>query len=276
MNKRQFDMLLYIADNNIVDLDEAAQKLFLSKDILQTLCDELNEAGFIQNYKLTQKGITYLENHKVDNAIILAAGMSTRFMPLNFEKPKGLLEVNGETLIERQINQLREKGIDEIIVVVGYMKEQFEFLVDKYNVTLVSTDDYAAKNNHASVYAARKYLKNTIITSCDLYFSENIFQKYAFDAYYCTIYVPGKTAERGIITDSDDKIIKTMYGDKCCDIWVTLGYAFFNKRFSDNFISILNGTFNLPETANKFWADIQDENLDLLYMYAKRYTILIR
>ena len=60
MNKRQFDMLLYIADNNIVDLDEAAQKLFLSKDILQTLCDELNEAGFIQNYKLTQKGITYL------------------------------------------------------------------------------------------------------------------------------------------------------------------------------------------------------------------------
>lgn len=270
MNKRQFDMLLYIADNNIVDLDEAAQKLFLSKDILQTLCDELNEAGFIQNYKLTQKGITYLENHKVDNAIILAAGMSTRFMPLNFEKPKGLLEVNGETLIERQINQLREKGIDEIIVVVGYMKEQFEFLVDKYNVTLVSTDDYAAKNNHASVYAARKYLKNTIITSCDLYFSENIFQKYAFDAYYCTIYVPGKTAERGIITDSDDKIIKTMYGDKCCDIWVTLGYAFFNKRFSDNFISILNGTFNLPETANKFWADIQDENLDLLYMYAKR------
>lgn len=270
MNKRQFDMLLYIADNNIVDLDEAAQKLFLSKDILQTLCDELNEAGFIQNYKLTQKGITYLENHKVDNAIILAAGMSTRFMPLNFEKPKELLEVNGETLIERQINQLREKGIDEIIVVVGYMKEQFEFLVDKYNVTLVSTDDYAAKNNHASVYAARKYLKNTIITSCDLYFSENIFQKYAFDAYYCTIYVPGKTAERGIITDSDDKIIKTMYGDKCCDIWVTLGYAFFNKRFSDNFISILNGTFNLPETANKFWADIQDENLDLLYMYAKR------
>ena len=206
----------------------------------------------------------------MDNAIILAAGMSTRFMPLNFEKPKGLLEVNGETLIERQINQLREKGIDEIIVVVGYMKEQFEFLVDKYNVTLVSTDDYAAKNNHASVYAARKYLKNTIITSCDLYFSENIFQKYAFDAYYCTIYVPGKTAERGIITDSDDKIIKTMYGDKCCDIWVTLGYAFFNKRFSDNFISILNGTFNLPETANKFWADIQDENLDLLYMYAKR------
>lgn len=270
MNKRQFDMLLYIADNNIVDLDEAAQKLFLSKDILQTLCDELNEAGFIQNYKLTQKGITYLENHKVDNAIILAAGMSTRFVPLNFEKPKGLLEVNGETLIERQINQLREKGIDEIIVVVGYMKEQFEFLVDKYNVTLVSTDDYAAKNNHASVYAARKYLKNTIITSCDLFFSENIFQKYAFDAYYCTIYVPGKTAERGIITDSDDKIIKTMYGDKCCDIWVTLGYAFFNKRFSDNFISILNDTFNLPETANKFWADIQDENLDLLYMYAKR------
>ena len=178
--------------------------------------------------------------------------------------------VKGEVLIERQIRQLREKGIDEIIIVVGHMKEQFEYLVDKYGVILVPTDDYTVKNNHASVCAARDYLKNTIITSSDLYFSENIFQTYAYDAYYCTIFMPGKTAERGIETDDDDRIIKTMYGDKCYDIWVTLGYAYFSKRFSENFLKIMEKEFELPETANKFWADIQDEHLEELYMYAKR------
>lgn len=270
MKKQEFDMLLYVNDNDVIDLEEAARKLFMPVDDLKIIYEQLGEAGYLSNEGLTKKGRKILEEHKVDNAIILAAGMSSRFVPLNFEKPKGLLEVKGETLIERQIRQLKEKGIDEIIVVVGYMKEQFEFLKTKYGVILVETTDYEIKNNHASVYAAKKYLKNTIITSSDLYFTENIFQKYAYDAYYCTIYVSGKTAERGVITDDDDRIVKTMYGDKCCDIWITMGYAFFNSRFSQNFISILEKTFDLPETYNKFWADIQDENLEALYMYAKR------
>lgn len=270
MKKQEFDMLLYANDNSTIDFEEAACKLFMSEEELHAIYDRLVERGYINDLRLTEKGSSCLKEHRIDNAVILAAGMSTRFVPLNFEKPKGLLEVKGETLIERQIRQLKEKGITEIIVVVGYMKEQFEFLVEKHGVILVSTDDYIEKNNHASVYAARKYLKNTIITSSDLYFTENIFQTYAFDAYYCTIYVPGKTAERGIVTDEDDRIIKTMYGDKCCDIWVTLGYAYFNKRFSENYIEIMDKIFELPETANKFWADIQDENLDTLYMYAKR------
>ena len=76
------------------------------------------------------------------NAIILAAGMSTRFVPLSFEKPKGLLKVKGQVLIERQILQLREKGIDEIIIVVGYMKEQFKYLIDKFGVILIETKEY--------------------------------------------------------------------------------------------------------------------------------------
>ena len=57
------------------------------------------------------------------NAIIMAAGTSSRFAPLSYEKPKGLLQVKGEILIERQIRQLQEAGISDIIVVVGYMAE---------------------------------------------------------------------------------------------------------------------------------------------------------
>ena len=68
---------------------------------------------------------------KVDNAIIMAAGTASRFVPLSYEKPKALVEVRGEVLIERQIRQLREAGIKEIIVVTGYKAEQFEYLKDR-------------------------------------------------------------------------------------------------------------------------------------------------
>ena len=270
MNYTQFNLLRLMVEGYEYSPELFASLLFLDQKQVELAYSDLVKNKLVKGNSATEKGMEILESHRIDNAIILAAGMSTRFVPFNYEKPKGLLEVKGEVLIERQIRQLHEKGIMEIVVVVGHMKEQFEYLIEKYGVILVETDDYAVKNNHASVYAARDYLKNSIITSSDLYFTENIFQTYAFDAYYCTIFMPGKTAERGIETDDDDRILDTFYGDKCYDIWVTLGYAFFSKRFSENYLKIMEKEFNLPETAGKFWADIQDEHLDELYMYAKR------
>lgn len=66
------------------------------------------------------------------NAIILAAGKSQRFAPFTYEKPKGLFKVRGEILINRQIEQLIEAGVNNIYVVVGYMKEKFFYLEKKY------------------------------------------------------------------------------------------------------------------------------------------------
>ena len=76
-------------------------------------------------------------SYKVDNAIIMAAGTSSRFAPLSYEMPKALIEVKGEILIERQIRQLQQAGIRQIIVVVGYKKEQFEYLNNKFGVVIV-------------------------------------------------------------------------------------------------------------------------------------------
>jgi len=70
-------------------------------------------------------------NFKVDNAIILSAGFGSRAVPLTYETPKGLLKVFGKPMIERQIEQLIEKNITDIIIVVGYMKEKFDYLILK-------------------------------------------------------------------------------------------------------------------------------------------------
>lgn len=213
-----------------------------------------------------------VNRHKVDNAIILAAGYSSRFVPLCFDIPKGLLFVKGETLIERQIKQLLEININEIHVITGAYKEQFEFLKDKYNINLIHNNDYSVKNNFASIYAAKDVLGNSIITSSDLYFTKNIFQNSAEHSYYASVYINGKTNQRSLFLDENDKIVGTKYSGE--NTWITFGgQAFLTKELSHKLINYIEKVYDDPAFANKYWVDFQDEHLEDLPMYIKRLNI---
>ena len=89
------------------------------------------------NLYFKQKNYDYIEDFRVDNAVILAAGFASRFAPLSYTTPKALLPVCGEVLIERQIRQLLSAGIHEIFVVTGYKQEMFAYLTEKYGVRLL-------------------------------------------------------------------------------------------------------------------------------------------
>ena len=145
------------------------------------------------------------------NAIIMAAGMSSRFAPLSLETPKALLNVKDEIMIERQIGQLREAGIDEIVIVVGYLKEKFEYLKEKYHVILVENPYYKQMNNFSTLYVAREYLKNTWICSADNYFTENVFMEESENAFYASSllnFENGFTDKKGLIwTASGDAAV---------------------------------------------------------------------
>ena len=86
-----------------------------------------NKAENNTEKSLTEKELNEIKPYKVDNAIIMAAGYSARCMPLSNILPKGLFRVKGEILIEREIRQLQEAGIKEIIVVTGFMQEKFQY-----------------------------------------------------------------------------------------------------------------------------------------------------
>ena len=68
------------------------------------------------------------------NAIILAAGMGTRLRPLTNDRPKCLVAVNGVPMVERQIQFLKEKGIDDITLISGYKAEALEYLKEKVHI----------------------------------------------------------------------------------------------------------------------------------------------
>lgn len=205
---------------------------------------------------------------KVDNAIILAAGTASRFAPLSYEKPKALIEVRGEVLIERQIKQLREAGVDEIVIVTGYMAERFEYLKDKYGVVLVHNPDYLTRNNNASIYVAREYLKNSYICSSDNYFLSNPFEPNVDESYYSAVYMEGETGE-WCISEDDGWIKGVEVGGH--DSWVMLGHVFWSEAFSRSFLHILEEKYDNPETADKLWETIYIEHIKDLPMKIRKY-----
>ena len=206
---------------------------------------------------------------KVDNAIIMAAGTSSRFAPLSYESHKAMTVVRGQVLIERQINQLREAGVPKIYIVTGYKKEQFDYLVDKYNVELIHNSDFLNRHNNSSIWAARSVLANSYICSSDNYFSCNPFEKEVDDTYYAAEYSDGHTDEWCMTEDENGYIDSvTIGGEKA---WYMLGHTFWSHKFSALFLSILEKEYDNKGTAGKLWEKIYMEHLDILKMRIRKY-----
>ena len=199
----------------------------------------------------------------------MAAGTASRFAPLSYEKPKALITVKGEVLIERQIRQLQEAGVPEIYVVTGFKAEMFSYLEEKFGVHLVHNPDYLTRNNNASIYAVRDILKNTYICSADNYFSQNPFEKEVSDCYYAAVYADGPTKEWCMETDETGTIRNVQIGGK--NAWFMLGHTFWDETFSKNFLEILEQEYDLPETANLLWESIYMKHLDELKMKIRKY-----
>ncbi|MDR2467440.1 MAG: NTP transferase domain-containing protein [Spirochaetaceae bacterium] len=191
---------------------------------------------------------------KVDNAIILAAGTGSRFVPLTLEKPKGLVRVHGIPMIERQIEQLKECGISEIIIVTGFLKEKFDYLAAKYHVTFVHNPAYARRNNLSSLYYARDYLKNSYILSSDNWMSENIFHEYEERSWYSCVYNTGVTKEWCVTVDAEDRLQSVVVGGH--DSWVMYGPVFFTEDFSRAFSPKIAEYYCKNGTENYMWENV--------------------
>ena len=253
---------------------ELARLLDVSLGTANRLVNEAIGQGLIKNdinsnnYSLTEQGTEYLRPYKVDGALIMAAGFGSRFVPLTFETPKGLLEVFGERMIERQIKQLHAVGITDITIVVGYLKEKFDYLIDKYQVKLLYNPEYASKNNLATIYHAREILrgKNMYILSSDNWMRDNMYHAYECGAWYATSYMEGDTSEWCVKTNKKGRITSVSIGGQNCH--VLYGPAFFSKEFSEQFLPIINEYYHRPGTEQFYWENAAVDHLADLELYA--------
>ena len=268
LNKHEFHVLVSCYKDKNVDMNTLADKLDCSASDIENIYQRLTERGLIDNGCITSRGIEALAHYRVENAIIMAAGFSSRFAPLSYETPKGLLNVRGEILIERQIRQLQEAGINEIIVVAGYKKELFFYLEEKFGVKVVVNHEYASRNNNSTLMVVRKSLGNSYICSSDNYFTTNPFSPYEWKACYSAELSCGPTKEWCIQTNDDDLITSVEIGGS--DAWYMIGHAYFDRAFSQRFVEILEAEYDYPATAYKLWETIYLDHIDELEMVINR------
>lgn len=205
------------------------------------------------------------------NAIIMAAGTASRFVPLSAECPKGLLEVKGEILIERQIRQLQEAGIDDITIVVGYKAEMFQYLATKYGIEIVNNEDYYRYNNTSSIIRVVDRLSNTYICSSDNYFPNNVFLEEPTQSFYSALYADGLTGEYCLSVDASDNIIDVAVGG--ADSWYMVGHVYFSNDFSAAFSKLLISEYEKEETKQGYWEDVYIRHIQQLpLMKVHRYN----
>lgn len=255
MNIKEIEVLKKIKSG--VSQRELAEQLSVSLGKVNQIVSKLKQEKFIdENNNITLKTRNYFKKHHPQNAVILAAGYGMRMVPINTEEPKGLLEVKGETLIERLIKQLHEVGVQDIKVVVGFMKEHYEFLIDKYNVKLVVNSHYKDWNNVYSLFLVKDDISDTYILPCDVWFEENPFSTIEDESWYLfgEEQVPGSNWQ---VKNNEKVRFNSSKGNKM------IGLAYLNEMQGKNISKLLEKSIEEKQYTS-FWEDVLENKKNFL------------
>lgn len=227
MNIYDYDILKIIKKYGYNNQRTLAKKAGYSLGKINEVLKDLIEKKYLnKEYELTEKSEREINEHKPKNAIILAAGFGMRMVPINNEVPKGILEVYNEPLIERLIKQLHEVGVYEIDIVVGFLKEKFEYLIDKYNVNLVYNSKYASTNNLHSLDLIVNKIENTYILPSDIWSEKNPFSDTELYSWYL---LNDKSNKNSVVKlNRRQELVNTEQEDG----QVMIGIAYITKRDS--------------------------------------------
>ena len=187
----------------------------------------------------------------------MAAGKGERMRPLTNKTPKPLIKVNQIPMIESVIEALHLNGIYEIYVVVGYLKEQFQYLETKYSgLALIENPYYDSCNNISSLYVARKYLENAFVLDGDqIIYNPKALNPFFTKSGYNAIWIEEKTTEWLMQTDADKRVIS------CSREGGTKGWQLFSiSRWSaedaETLKKALEKEFEIKKNTQLYWDDV--------------------
>lgn len=193
--------------------------------------------------------------YKVERAIILAAGLGERMVPITYDTPKPLIKVNGVRMIDTIIAALRHNGINEIYIVVGYLKDHFSYFEKEEGITLIENPYYKDSNNISSLYVAREHLENCIITDGDLIiYNEDILHRDFSYSGYNAIYTDKYTKEWIMELDEDNKVCDCkITGDKG---WQLFSISRWTKEDGDKLKEFIEVEFKEKNNRDIYWDNI--------------------
>lgn len=279
LSKKQFDVLVAIESNKKEKYSQRdiAEDTNYSVGLVNKIVNELMQAGLIDvNSKITEKGLKSLEPYKVKRAIFLAAGFGSRLVPITLNTPKPLVKVHGKKMIETLLDAVVEAKIPEIIIVRGYLGEQFDILLKKYpNIKFVDNLLYNETNNISSGYAIKDKLENAYVLESDLILSNpKIIRKYE----YCSNFLgfPVNVTDDWCFETKKDIIVKEKIGGTNC--YQMVGISYYNSEDGKKLKKDIEEVFNSPGGREKYWEqvqlDVKKENYNIYVRECKREDVV--
>lgn len=195
-------------------------------------------------------------------AFIFAAGRGERLRPLTYTIPKPLVKVHGTPMIDTIIQSLQLRGIRQIYIVVGYLKEKFHHLPQQYsNIRLIENTEFNFKNNISSMHAILDYMghEDCFICDADLLIKDpDIFLK-DFDCS-CGFGKPftGYTDE-WVYETKNGRIVRIGPGGE--NSYTMGGISYLKKKDARILADAVQGAYLHKGHENLFWDNILDQQL---------------
>ncbi len=270
LNKKEFSVLTYIEANQNEKLTqkELSEALNFSVGTVNRLWNELEEKGFIEDKHITKKGLTALEPYRVKRAIFIAAGFGSRLVPITLNTPKPLVRVKGVRIIDTLLDAVIAAGIEEIIIVRGYLAEQFDQLKYKYPmIKFVENPLYNEANNISSVMCIRYLLSNAYILEADLLLSNpKLITKYQYSSNY--LGVPTEKTDDWCFFMEGDRIKRLGVGGLNCHHM--FGISYWSEDDGKKLCNHVEQVYNSPGGKERYWDQVA------LGEYIKEYNIGVR
>ena len=261
LTRFQFNFLTFIEEHNnqVLTQRQIADSITLSLGTTNKLINQFQEEDVIiihsdKRIELTEKGFKILEPYKVRKAIVIAAGFGSRMVPVTLDTPKPLVKVNGVRIIDTLLDALYAKDIKNITIVVGYKKEQFAQLLDKYpTLKFIENPIYNESNNISSLYAAKDIIDRCYICEADLVVSNpKVITKYQ----YCTNYLGAYVSETDdwCFFKKGNYIDRVSVGGENC--WHMIGISYWNETDSIKLREDIVKVFNSRGGKEKYWDNV--------------------
>lgn len=220
----------------------------------KVVSDLLNENLIDKNNIITEDGLKKLEPYRVKRAIFLAAGFGSRMVPITLNTPKPLVLVKGKRIIETLLDAVVKAEIPEIIIVTGYLGEQFEVLQKKYpNIKIVENKLYNEANNISSAFLIRDKLQNSYVLESDLVlYNPNLIRKYEYESNFLGKYV--KVTDDWCFETKNGIITKQKVGGYDC--FQMYGISYYNAKDGKQLDTDIKAVYDAPGGKEKYWDQI--------------------